>query len=338
MLHKAGRCYICLRRHHVSRDCRSTMRCSECKGRHHISICLRSTSGVCANSPTSTTMPERARSDTRAPPESTNNMCVNTQALVLLQTAKMPVYNLSLKGSPVIQARAIFDSGSQRTYITSRLSKALSLHPSHTETLYVKTFGSTQGEERNCDVVDLGIITKEEGSLSLSALIVPIICSPLMSQPISYSKEHYDHLRELDLADAAEVEDALEADILIGSDSYWKLVTGRVSRGRNGPLALHSKVGWILSGPVDLPMTSVNLTVTSTHALKIDACSMDQTLDCQLGRFWDLESMGIAREETSVYDKFVQQISFDGQRYEVGLPWKENTHTFRSILSYVASV
>ena len=34
--------------------------------------------------------------------------------------------------------------------------------------------------------------------------------------------------------------------------------------------------------------------------------------------------MGIAREEMSVYDKFVQQISFDGQRYEVGLPWKEN--------------
>ena len=217
VLRKAGRCYICLRRHHISRDCRSTMRCSECKGRHHISICLRSTSRVRANPPTSTTMPEGARSGTRAPPESTNNMCVNTQAPVLLQTARMPVYNLSLKGSPVIQARAIFDSGSQRTYITSHLSKALSLHPSRTETLYVKTFGSTQGEERNCDVVDLGIITKEEGSLSLSALIVPVICSPLMSQPISYSKERYDHLQGLDLADAAEVEDALEADILIGS-------------------------------------------------------------------------------------------------------------------------
>ena len=90
-------------------------------------------------------------------------------------------------------------------------------------------------------------------------------------------------MQELDLADAAEAEDAHEADTLIGSDSYWELVTGRVSRGRNGPLALHSKVGWILSGPVDLPMTSVNLTVTSTHTLKIDACSMDQTLDCQLG-------------------------------------------------------
>ena len=31
------------------------------------------------------------------------------------------------------------------------------------------------------------------------------------------------------------------------------------------------------------------------------------------------------KDEPSVYDKFVQQISFDGQRYQVSLPWKENT-------------
>ena len=31
------------------------------------------------------------------------------------------------------------------------------------------------------------------------------------------------------------------------------------------------------------------------------------------------------KDEPSVYDKFVQQISFNGQRYQVSLPWKENT-------------
>ena len=30
------------------------------------------------------------------------------------------------------------------------------------------------------------------------------------------------------------------------------------------------------------------------------------------------------KDEPSVYDKFVQQISFDGQRYQVSLPWKED--------------
>ena len=31
------------------------------------------------------------------------------------------------------------------------------------------------------------------------------------------------------------------------------------------------------------------------------------------------------KDEPYVYDKFVQQISFNGQRYQVSLPWKENT-------------
>ena len=39
ILRKAGRCFVCLRRHHTSRDCRSTLRCTGCGGRHHTSIC-----------------------------------------------------------------------------------------------------------------------------------------------------------------------------------------------------------------------------------------------------------------------------------------------------------
>lgn len=31
------------------------------------------------------------------------------------------------------------------------------------------------------------------------------------------------------------------------------------------------------------------------------------------------------KDEPFVYDNFVQTISFDGQRYQVSLPWKEKT-------------
>ena len=41
-------------------------------------------------------------------------------------------------------------------------------------------------------------------------------------------------------------------------------------------------------------------------------------------QFWELESLGITRNEALVYEKFVQQIRFDGKRYEVSLPWKEH--------------
>ena len=51
---------------------------------------------------------------------------------------------------------------------------------------------------------------------------------------------------------------------------------------------------------------------------------METSLDKQLSKFWDLESLGIAKDEPPVYNKFVQQITFDGRRYEVRLPWKDN--------------
>ena len=39
VLRKSGRCFICLRRNHISRVCRSNARCYKCGGRQHISIC-----------------------------------------------------------------------------------------------------------------------------------------------------------------------------------------------------------------------------------------------------------------------------------------------------------
>ena len=87
---------------------------------------------------------------------------------------------------------------------------------------------------------------------------------------------------------------------------------------------MHTKVGWVLSGPMRGLQTAVNLTLTSTHTLKVDTCKMEPSLDDRLKQFWELESLGVMNNESSVYEKFVQEIRFDGQRYEVSLPWKEH--------------
>ena len=216
------------------------------------------------------------------------------------------------------------DSGSQRTYITCRLRDELDLPVTTTESLWIKTFGNTENYDSTCDVVKLALDTKDHGTLKITALVVPVICNPLTSQPISQSQERYDHLIGLELADSADTSDALEVDVLIGSDWYWNLATGKVIRGRSGPIAIHTKVGWVLSGPTNHREVAVNLTVTSTHALKIDTCPLELSLEDCLKQFWELESLGITRNEVSVYEKFVQQIRFDGKRYEVRLPWKEH--------------
>ena len=222
-------------------------------------------------------------------------------------------------------ARAILDGGSQRTYITSRLRDELSLPIVRTELLQIKTFGSTECDHTSCDVVQIGVETKDGATQMMHALVVQFICNPLTTQPIDQSIESHDHLLGLELADSADASDVLEVDVLIGSDCYWSLVTGRVIRGDNGPTAIHTKVGWVLSGPVDQPEVTTNLTFMTTHVLKIETCpTMEGNLDDHLKRFWELESLGVTDDETSVYEKFVQQIKHNGQRYEVSLPWKEH--------------
>ena len=41
ILQRSGRCFVCLRKGHISRNCRTNSRCTDCKGHHHISICSR---------------------------------------------------------------------------------------------------------------------------------------------------------------------------------------------------------------------------------------------------------------------------------------------------------
>ena len=39
ILKREGRCFVCLKRNHISKDCSSRMKCLKCGRQHHISIC-----------------------------------------------------------------------------------------------------------------------------------------------------------------------------------------------------------------------------------------------------------------------------------------------------------
>ena len=93
--------------------------------------------------------------------------------------------------------------------------------------------------------------------------------------------------------------------------------------GVQGPLAVHTRVGWVLSGTVEHETSLVNLTLCTTSTLKIDALPSDDSLDDTLKRFWDLDTL-ITGKESSVYREFTQTIRFTGDHYQVYLPWKDD--------------
>lgn len=203
--------------------------------------------------------------------------------------------------------------------------------------MMIKGFGSNAGQLQSRNLVQVWVqgLTSET-CLYVNAYTVPIISSPLQNQAVKFAATTYQHLNGLSLADSNssnENESQLQVDFLIGTDYYWHFLTGSFKRGESGPTGLHTKIGWILSGPVqgspDIGSTQVNF--TNTHALRVETrlfeeqLPEDKTLDKKLSQFWELKSSGILSEERSVYEKFNDSIKYTNGWYEVELPWKE-TH------------
>lgn len=124
--------------------------------------------------------------------------------------------------------------------------------------------------------------------VQINALCFSTICTPL---PPIYK---YQCLDELDLADNfTEMNDTI--DMLIGSDFYWTLVTGKVLHTNGGPTAVSSKLGWLLSGLTEGDCTMVALNNLSIcdglqHPLVF---TEKNALLSTLNNFWELEAIGI---------------------------------------------
>ena len=156
--------------------------------------------------------------------------------------------------------------------------------------------------------------------------VVPHICEPIAPQPLNVCIKDCEHLSQLEFADSYD-DSPLKVDILIGSDYYWdlKLMMGEIQRGITGPVAINTRLRWVLSGPgppLSADLSTTSLITVHTLAIGTESCN-DHDLTNQLRSFWELESLGIGKVEKSTHDKFKEDICFKEGRYEVSLPWKE---------------
>ena len=316
LLRLAGRCFLRLRRGHLARDCRFGNKCYNCKGRHHASLCTTKTGQPAPveseRLSSSRPAPLNPEAPAYAPPNQTDTSTETSGTLwtfsnneVLLQTAEVSLFN---PNSPedCVKALVVLDTGSQRSYLTDRMKNLLSLTPTGTQKLSIVTFGAVQQTQSKHDYVKVGIKLRSGEKMYLSMFTVPTICEPIHGQPVVHYQELYPHLNGLDLADNTEATSPREIDMLVGSDFYWDLITGHIRRGSTGPVAIHTRVGWVLSGPTCEPsVTKEKSHGLMTHALRVGAYSQsDLPLEESLRAFWELESLGISMGEKSVYDDF----------------------------------
>ena len=193
---------------------------------------------------------------------------------VLLQTACAQVS--STNESTVKIARLLFDSGSQLSYISPKTQKELKLPSLEKQKVSIKVFGSIESI-KDLDVVKFAVKSRDNNMSVYVTALVSDICQPVEEQKIDVAQQKYAHLRGLQLADNNPRNLPLEIDILIGADHYWDFIYNKVVRGENGPVAVSSTLGYILSGSIaDTGHTqSTHSNIVSTHRLMVESEVVD---------------------------------------------------------------
>ena len=195
------------------------------------------------------------------------------------------------------------------------------------ETLSISTLGGETIESKKMERVKFNIkgsqSSMNESPIEVEALAIEKICAPL--QDINIDPSRYQHLQGIKLADTYQSGNEQE-DILIGADYYYRIIEGETKKGRcsDEPTAVSSKLGWILCGSIKGQQHATTTAMFSTVDVKEATMS--------LKHFWDLESIGIVDdkgqtksiEEADAIAQFKEGLTYDGQRYQVSIPWKRN--------------
>ena len=295
IIRKQGRCFLCLNKGHLFKNCQSKYLCHKCNRKHHVSIC---------------TGDKQSENTTHITFASVTNS-------VLMQTASAEISNLYSEHKS--NTRILFDSGSDRSYISQESCERLKLTPVRSEPLLVNTFGTNEAKRQTLNVYRFKVLSKGSNEFNVvEAYGVPVVCSPLTRQNIKFVEENYPHVQGLVLADKNIDGKTLAVDVLIGLDFYHNFFTGKYRRGAEGPIALETTLGWVLSGRFGLPNEQLQHCL-QTHVLR-STVETEVDLRKELGKFWEIES--VREKESSVINEFEEHIYHDGSRYVTKLPFK----------------
>ena len=126
-------------------------------------------------------------------------MYVESSTVVLLQTAHNLVGKVGSVMDQKYKTTTVFDSCSQRSYISNKLRNTLSVETVESENLLVKTFGDEASKVLVCEKVQIAVTDTKGNDIMMEAYSVPTICSPISSQSIKAALEEYPHVYGLNL-------------------------------------------------------------------------------------------------------------------------------------------
>lgn len=186
ILRKSGQWFVCSSQGHISKDCRSSWRCSRCEGKHHSSICSKKRgkqlSGQLTKHNTYAEFKSQPWNHFIHYQEFPFNLtvCKFQQDSVVADCMLRPQLWVTLEE---VVCEDDTRPRSQRSYITERVKRVLSLRSSRQQCISILISGSEQGL---CEVVRVRVRTQEGPDEELKLIAVQPVCEPLALQPIKF--------------------------------------------------------------------------------------------------------------------------------------------------------
>lgn len=317
-------CFCCFRGNHLAKDC--FRKCELCSGKHNKKFCSK---------PTYENQNETVSKVPYEPREATNktylgqsqnqrNNCSNYHHSKL--TNKVSVMQVVSADINNEKCTVLFDTGSDKSYITTSCVKRLKPKYVGNENVAYACFGEKRPRNPNKRNLYEIAYAKDDNKKSFVATEIHTITAPMFREKIPVCVlEEFKSLGLSSLPQTYAKDEKISVDILIGLDAYWNLMNGRTITSSLGLVAQESVFGWLLCGSYSLQGNGSSRSVTHHQNL-----CMTELSDSLVRSFWELEHLGIQPKETErgpdeIIEMFRKTVQFDGVsgRYEVGLPWKE---------------
>ena len=261
-------CTKCLKSGHGEDSCEARLRCFNCKGDHHKFLC-RVGNSVASN-------------------------------LIASRGSLMPTGHVTVcSKSKSVCARFVFDSASEKTWITSDCANELSLEPERFEYAYLYVFSGNSPKWEKFPQVSFSIVLDKGEKMKFSALVIPTITE----KDVDLVPEN---IRSKMANAAQDTRGPRKISILFDSSDMIRLVKG-IDHLTESTAILRTKVG-------DVAIGDERACTDSTTMVSASVSIED---------FWRLEHIGILPGELestevqtdTLVSNFVSKLKKEGQMY-----------------------
>ncbi|RUS68645.1 hypothetical protein EGW08_023593 [Elysia chlorotica] len=316
---KLGLCFICLGNQHLARNCQR--HCYFCKGKHHAILCQKRSSNKAEPERGNTV---RKHSTAGHDVDDINHIGVSYSNSQSMSTV-MQVVHTQING---VDVNVMFDSGSDRSFVTTACANKLGLMKVGKENISYCCFAEEERvrETEMKDIFEMKVNCK----IPVKLIGMNVICRSMYRSSIPH--DVLNAFTGVPFEEDYRKGRPVEIDILIGLDSYWSLMGKNIVKSSCGLVAQETSFGWMLSGVWYMSGKNDGHNRNNTFMTRSLFCQTGKTAhvsEADIRMMWNLDSIGIGPEESEedkMLDNFNKEIKWNGERYTVKLPWKDDSY------------